>query len=130
MGAMMSAQTTAISGLNAATLTLNASASNLANADDVSPVGGDPAYSPIGVQQSAQPGGGVVASAVTLKPSQMLAYDPTSPMANSVGLVQAPEIDPVSEVTNQLVSSQAFAYSLAALKAADEEQQTLLDITT
>ena len=130
MGAMMSAQITAISGLNAADLTLNASASNLANADDVSAVGGAPAYNPVGVQQSALPGGGVVASAVTMKPSQMLAYDPTSPIANSVGLVQAPEIDPVSEVTNQLVSSQAFAYSLAALKAADEEQQTLLDITT
>jgi flagellar basal-body rod protein FlgC len=130
MGAMMSAQVTAISGLNAASLTLNASASNLANADDVSAVGGAPAYSPIGVQQSAQPGGGVVASAVTLKPSQLLAYDPNSPVANAVGLVQAPEIDPVAEITNQLLSGQNFAYSLAALKAANEEQQTLLDMTT
>ena len=36
----------------------------------------------------------------------------------------------MTEITNQLVSGQAFAYSLAALKAANEEQQTLLDITT
>jgi flagellar basal-body rod protein FlgC len=130
MGAMMSAQITAISGLNAANLTLNASASNLANADDVSAVGGAPAYNPVDVQQSTLPGGGVVASAVTLKPSQMLAYDPTSPFANGAGLVQAPEIDPVTEVTNQLTSGQAYAYSLAVLKSANEEQQTLLDITT
>jgi len=130
MGAMTSAQVNAIGGLNAATLTLDASASNLANADDVSAVGGPPAYNPVAVQQSARPGGGVIATAVTLKPSQLLAYDPNSPVANAAGLVQAPEIDPVSEVTNQLVAGQNFAYSLTALKAANEEQQALLDMTT
>ena len=130
MGAMTSAMSIASSGLAAATLELNTSAENVANSDDVSAVGSAPSYSPQAVTQNPIPGGGVAASAVTLPSSQMLAYDPTSPFANGAGLVQAPEIDPLSEVTNQLQSSQAFAYSLAALKIANEEQQSLLDMTT
>jgi len=130
MGAMTPAPITAVSGLAAATLRLNVSAQNVANADDVSEIGGPPAYSPLAVQQSALPSGGVTATAVTLAPGQTLAYDPASPFTDGSGLVQAPEIDPVSEITNQLAAGQAFAYSLAALKAADEEQQALLDMTS
>jgi flagellar basal-body rod protein FlgC len=125
---MTSATDIALSGLAAATLKLNAAASNLVNAGDVARVGGAPAYRPLAVNQSAVPGGGVVAAAVTLSPGQVIAFDPTSPLANAQGLVDAPEIDPVSEISNQLASSQAFAFSLKVLKAADENEQALLDI--
>ena len=120
----------ALSGIVAATTALNASASNLANANDTAKVGGKPAYNRVAVQNTAAAGGGVVANVVTLQPGQLLAFDPTSAMANAQGLVQQPEISPVTEITNQLTAGRAFAFSLEALKAADEEQKTLLDIKT
>ena len=116
------------SGLAAATLRLNVSASNLANVSDTSAVGSS-GYDPSEARTSASPGGGVTATAVTVKPAQLIAYDPTSPIATAQGFIQMPDIDPIAEVTNQLQAGTAFAYSLAALKVADEEQQATLDMT-
>jgi flagellar basal-body rod protein FlgC len=117
------------SGIAAATLKLNASASNIANADDTSALG-DAGYQPLGVDDSALPTGGVQAKAVTLKPGSTVIYDPTASAANARGLVQAPEIDPIAETSNLLAAGQAFAFSVKVLKAADDETQTLLDMTT
>ncbi len=126
---MDSAAAIAQSGLAAATLKLNASASNTANADDTSPVG-TAGYQPLKVVNDPVPGGGVKAQAVTVKPSSLLIYDPLSPVANAQGLAEAPEIDPIHEVVNQLEAGRAFAYSLKALRVANQEQQTLLDLKT
>ena len=125
---MSPASAIAASGLVAAALKLGASAANLANVSDTAKVGGKPAFSPLGVGTAPLPGGGVTASVVTLSPGQTLAFDPTSALADAQGLVQAPEIDPAAEVSNQLLARQAFAFSLAALKVADETQKTLLNI--
>ena len=118
------------SGLAAATLGLNVSAANLANANDKSAPGSRSAYAPRAVKQAPAPGGGVSAQAVTLKMAQMLVYDPASPVAGANGMVETPEIDPISEVTNQLAAGRAFAFSLEALQAADDEQKQLLDLKT
>ena len=118
------------SGLAAATLGLNVSASNLANANDTSAPGSKSAYAPRGVSQSPTPGGGVSAQVVTLKSAQLLVYDPVSPVAGVGGMVQTPEIDPIDEISNQIAAGRAFAFSLEALKAADDEQKSLLDIRT
>ena len=118
------------SGLAAATLGLNVSAANLANANDKSAPGSKSAYAPRAVKQTPAPGGGVSAQAITLKMAQMLVYDPASPVAGANGMVQTPEIDPISEVTNQLAAGRAFAFSLEALQAADDEQKQLLDLKT
>ena len=125
---MSPASAIAASGLVAATLKLGASAANLANASDAAKVGVKAAFDPLGVQTSPLPGGGVAARVVTLSPGQTLAFDPTSALANAQGLVQAPEIDPVSEVSNRLLAHQAFAFSLEALKVAAENEKTLLNI--
>ena len=127
---MTSVSAIALSGMTAATVQVNASASNLANANDTSKVGSKPAYNRVTVSQTALPDGGVTAVAQTLAPAQLLAYDPTSSFANGAGLVQMPEIDPVAEITNQLAAGHAFAFSLEALKVADDEQKSLLDIKT
>jgi flagellar basal-body rod protein FlgC len=118
------------SGLAAATLGLTVSAANLANANDTSAPGSKGAYAPRAVRQTPAPGGGVSAQAVTLKTAQLLVYDPASPVAGANGLVQMPEIDPVSEITNQISAGRAFAFSLEALKAATDEQKQLLDLKT
>jgi flagellar basal-body rod protein FlgC len=118
------------SGLAAAMLGLNVSAANLANANDKSAPGSKSAYAPRAVKQASAPGGGVSAQAVTLKMAQMLVYDPATPVAGANGMVQTPEIDPISEVTNQLAAGRAFAFSLKALQAAEDEQKQLIDLKT
>ena len=117
------------SGIAAATLKLNASASNLANANDTSALGAS-GYQPIEVDNSALPTGGVLAQAVTLKPGTLVIYDPTSAVANARGYAQAPEIDPISEISNTLAAGRAFAFSVKVLKTADDEEKTLLDMKT
>lgn len=126
---MTPATAIALSGLTAATLKLTTSAANLVNAGDEARAGGPPAYRPRSVVDTPAPGGGVVSAAVTLSGGQTLAYDPASPLANGQGLVQAPEIDPVMEIGNQIAASRAFAFSLEALKAAQKDEKTLLDMT-
>ena len=115
------------SGLTAATLKLNSSASNLANAGDRSAVGAK-GYQPTEVENSALPNGGVVAQAVTLSPGTTIIYDPTAAAANARGFVQAPEIDPITEVSNMLAAGRAFAFSVKVLKSADADEKTLLDL--
>jgi flagellar basal-body rod protein FlgC len=117
------------SGIAAATLKLNASASNLANANDTSALGAK-GYLPIKVDNSAAPGGGVLAQAVTLKPGTTTIYDPTSAAANALGFAQAPEIDPITETSNMLAAGQAFAFSVKVLNAANQDEKTLLDMKT
>jgi flagellar basal-body rod protein FlgC len=116
--------------MTAATVKLTASASNIANADDTSAVGSSGGYKPLGVNQTPIAGGGVSAQAVTLKAAQLIIYDPTSPVANGQGFVQAPEIDPITEVMGQIDAGRAFAFSLKALRAANQEEKTLLDLKT
>jgi flagellar basal-body rod protein FlgC len=112
---MMPAAAIAQSGLAAATLKLNVAARNLANANDTSAVGA---------------AGGVSAQAVTVKPASLIIYDPLTAAANVQGLVQAPEIDPIREIGTLQTSRTAFAYSLKALRVANQEQHTLLDLKT
>lgn len=119
----------ALSGLTAAALKLNASASNLVNAGDEAAVGA-PGYKPVKVQNTTAPGGGVTAVATTVKPASYLVFDPSSPVASVQGLVAKPEIDPIAEVSNQLQAGQAFAFSVKVLQAQDETEKTLLDLKT
>ena len=125
---MTSIAAIAQSGLVAATLKLTTSASNIANAGDRARVGAR-GYQPLGTVQTASPAGGVVAQAVTLKPGATLIYDPTASLAKVHGFVQAPEIDPISEISNVLAAGQAFAFQVKVLKTADKEDKTLLDLT-
>ncbi len=119
----------AASGMTAATAALNASASNLANMGDVWAVGGAPGYQPTRTVNSAKPGGGVTATAVTLRPASTLAYDPISPIASVQGMVVAPEIDPIAEISAQMQARQAYASSVMTFKAADEMDRATLDMS-
>jgi flagellar basal-body rod protein FlgC len=127
---MDSAAAIAVGGMAAASVRLSASASNVANARAVSAVGGPAGYQRVGVANTTGPSGGVIARAATLKPASTLAYDPISPIADVQGLVLAPEIDPISEVSNQLQAGQAYAASAKVLAADEETQRSLLDITS
>ena len=125
---MSTAAAIALSGLTAAQLLVETSAANLVNAVDTPRVGSNGAFQALGVALSPNPAGGVTATAITLKTGPLVAFDPASAAANAVGLVVTPEIDPIAEIAGLVAGAQAFAFSLEALKVADEDDKALLDL--
>jgi flagellar basal-body rod protein FlgC len=135
---MNSAMTIAVSGMLAASTSLTASASNLANLQSDGPVPAtDPqqpvapasgrVYQPVQVTDSAQPGGGVSATVSPSLPAYTLAYDPGAPFANMQGMVAAPNVDPAREIMNQITASLAYKANIATFKTAQEMEKTLFD---
>ena len=135
---MNTAMTIAASGMLAASTSLTASASNLANLQSDGPVPAtDPqqpvapapgsVYQPVQVTDTAQPGGGVRATVQPSLPAYTLAYDPTAPYANMQGMVAAPNTDPAREVVNQVAASFAYKANIAVFKTAQQMEKTLLD---
>ena len=131
---MLSAISSALSGMMAATRRLDASASNVANAQSDGPLAGanassPAAYQPVEVVQSAGTGGnGTVATYAPVKPATVPAYDPSAPYADSQGLVAAPNVDPVRETVNQLTARASYEANLRTVQTADRMQKSLLDI--
>jgi len=134
---MNDAMNIAASGMQAATASLTASASNTANEFSYGPVPStDPSqpvpqipgavYQAINASQSTLPGGGVKTTLTQTLPSYKLAYDPNSPFANVQGMVATPNVDPAREYVNQLVAAEAYKASLNAFNIADQTQKTLL----
>jgi hypothetical protein len=112
---------TADNGLAAAALKLQLAAASAAKLG-VEPLAGSQTK-PRAAPQSPAAARGDTAKAVTLGVTEVLAFDPVQ------GLIDTPAIDEVSEISNQMAAGQAFAASVKALKTADDEQQTLLDIS-
>jgi len=107
----------ALSGLQAASLRLDAAASNIVNSDSN-------AYQPVSVSQSASPGGGVSASLQPVTPASLLAYDPAAPTSNMQSNVDLP-----SELVTLKLATHDFRASLLAYKASAEMFKALLDAT-
>jgi flagellar basal-body rod protein FlgC len=135
---MSSISTIALSGLNAAASRLQVSASNVANSEttgalpnaDGTVLSGAPqAYSPLALVQTASAGGGVQTSVTTVSPPTTAVYDPQASFANQDGLVAAPNVDLAQEFVGQLLASYSFAANVAVLKADDQNNKALLDIS-
>jgi flagellar basal-body rod protein FlgC len=127
----------ASSGLAAASLRLQVSANNVANALSTGPLpdapnAGNfpPAYAPERVDQVAATGGGTSATVGTVTPSFVPQYDPTAPFANANGQVAAPNVDLANEAVQQIVARYAFAANAKVIQTASEMMKTLLDIKT
>jgi flagellar basal-body rod protein FlgC len=127
----------ASSGLAAASLRLQVSANNVANALSVGPLPDAPnagnfpsAYVPERVDQVAATGGGTSATVGTVTPSFVPQYDPTAPFANANGQVAAPNVDLANEAVQQIVARYAFAANAKVIQTASEMMKTLLDIKT
>jgi flagellar basal-body rod protein FlgC len=118
-----------VSGMQAASLRLNAAAANIVNANSDGPVGGANAYQPVSVSQSSVPNGGTSASLQPVTPSSLLAYNPSSPYANVQGMVAQPNVDLPTEMVNMKEASNDFRASLAAYKVSSEMFKSLLDAT-
>jgi flagellar basal-body rod protein FlgC len=131
----MSILSIATSGLQAASLRLQVSASNIANMSDTGPLPDapnagafPPAYAPQRVDQVDVAGGGTAASVGTVSPSYVSQYDPSAPYADQNGLVAAPNVDLTNEVVQQITARIEFAANARVIKVESEMMKTLLDI--
>jgi flagellar basal-body rod protein FlgC len=149
----MSTLSIATSGLSAASLRLNVTASNVANAFTTGPLpatggtaaggnGGGPssatatfpaAYVPLQVNQvdqsSGSTPGGTVATVAAVSPSFVPQFDPNAPFANQDGLVAAPNVDLADQFVQLITAKYAFAANAKVIQAYDNTTKSLLDIT-
>jgi flagellar basal-body rod protein FlgC len=126
----------AVSGLNAASLRLQVSASNVANAISDGPLPGSPkaatfprAYAPLRLEKTEAAGSGTLARIGTVSPGYVAAFDPAAPYADATGLVARPNVDLASELIQQLMGRFALTANAQVLRAAAQMTATLLDIT-
>jgi flagellar basal-body rod protein FlgC len=147
----MSALSIATSGLSAASLRLNVTASNIANVLTTGPLpatGGSgtsggagsssnnsnfpAAYVPLQVNQVDQTSGsapaGVAATVSTVSPSYVTQSDPNAPFANQDGLVAAPNVDLAGQFVQLLVAKYDFAANAKVIQASSDMSKSLLDI--
>ena len=125
----------AASGLQAASLWLNITASNIANMNDASPAPDAPAvpnaptaYQPLTVSQSPSPDGGVSATPTPVSPASTLAYDPAQPFANLQGMVAMPNVDLASQLVDLTEAKASYRASLAVYQASSDMFKSLLDM--
>ena len=100
------------SALTAQSMRLNATASNLANADSVVSADGQP-YRAKQVVFEAMPMGqgadGVRVKGVVEDPNPpRMIYDPRNPAANPQGYVAMPNVNVVEEMTNMISASRSY----------------------
>jgi flagellar basal-body rod protein FlgC len=115
-----------------------ASASNIANArttgslpDPNLPADAPRAYEPVRVESvSNGPEQGVRPSVRKVDPAWVAAYEPDAPYANSDGLVAAPNVDLVNELTTQMVAKRAYEANLKVIETASSMDRKLLDIVS
>jgi len=110
------------SAMSAQSQRLNATASNLANADSVTSPTGE-AYRAKAVVFEATPtatgGTGVRVREVVEDPSPLKqVYDPKHPMADDKGYVSMPNVNVVDEMVNMLSASRSYQNNVETMNAA------------
>jgi len=130
----MNASLIALSGLQASTTRLGASASNVANANTAGATakgarGGaaSTAYRPLAVDQTTVAGYGVAANVTASAAPPQPVYAPQSSLADSDGMIDLPDVDPVQEAMAQIQAVTAYRASLSVMRTSDEMDRALLD---
>jgi flagellar basal-body rod protein FlgC len=125
-----------VSGMQAASLWLSATASNVANMNSDGAVpAGQPAnqdsnvYQPLSVSQTPAATGGVDASLQASLPAFRLKYDPQAPYANMQGMVATPNVDLPTQMVQLREAANNFQANLQAFKASSSMFKSLLDAT-
>jgi len=137
---MTDAVSIALSGLRAQQTRLAAGASNIANASTTGTVpaaspsapastaaSSSTVYKPLSVNLTSLAAGGVRADVSADPKGYSLIYDPSSPYANSEGMIAAPNVDLTREIVNLLEIKTSYKANLAVLKTQDEMLGELLD---
>lgn len=134
---MVDALSIALTGLQAQSQRLAASASNIANANTTGalPTPEAPAstvYKPLNVSFTAlmagDQGGGVSATVTADENGYSPVYDPGSVYANEQGLSAAPNVDLAREMVNIIETKLAYKADLSVIKAQKNMTGDLLDI--
>lgn len=132
---MVNTITIALSGLEAASKRLQASASNIANLQTVGSLeeGGQAPYTPLATQQTTQidAQGNPLAVSTNFSPINnpfVPTYDPDSPFANEEGLIGAPNINLAGEAVNLKLAELSYKANLLTIKTAEEMSEELLNI--
>ncbi|MDX5363627.1 MAG: flagellar basal body rod protein FlgC [Pseudazoarcus pumilus] len=121
------------SALNAQSLRLNTTASNLANADSVVGEDGQPYRAKQVMFQAVPVAGpeaqgvkvtGVVESAAPMR----LVYDPANPAANGEGYVEMPNVNVVEEMVNMISASRSYQNNVEVMNTAKTLLQRTLTI--
>lgn len=121
------------SALNAQSMRLNATASNLANADSVTTETGEP-YRAKQVVFAARPVAGpgaigvqvtqIVESAAPMR----LVYEPNNPAANADGYVEMPNVNVAEEMVNMISASRSYQNNAEIMNTARTLLQRTLQI--
>ncbi len=120
----------AISGLNSASLRLQASASNIANMRTSGSLT-DPNYPPYEAKTtqstSLSNGGGVLTKIVTREPATTIAFDPEAFYADENGMVKAPYVNIEEELVIMKMAEQAYKANTQIIKTAGEMFDALIE---
>ena len=127
---MINSISIALSGLESASKKLQATASNIANMQTVGSLesGGQPPYTPITTQQTAQADGGVRTDFIARKNPFSAAYVPSSPLADENGIVGVPNVDLAEEAVNMTLAKTTYKANIGVLNAQKEMSDELLGI--
>ena len=129
---MFDAIRTALSGLLAAQNRVAAAATNVANASDVSrttPQAGDPpVFQPIDVVDVATAQGPVLSRFAPRNPATVTAPDASSPLADSRGLVNIPNVSLDTELISAMIGDTSFAANTKVIVTAKKMEDALLKI--
>lgn len=126
---MISPSSIALTGLNAASKRIEASASNIANAQTTGSVDGTkPVYMPKDVVQVSEPFGGVKTSIVESTKPPITSFAPSDINADSNGLVNYPNVDLAEELVNLSSAVSQYKSSLQVIEQNRTLSSSLLDI--
>lgn len=121
----------ALTGLNSASLKLNASASNIANLNTVGSLTDEnnAPYTPITTQSKSLGSvtGGVQTDIIPQNPAFVPAYDADSPFADENGLIGVPNINLAEEIVNIKLAEISYKANLKTIDVAGELFDELLD---
>jgi len=129
---MSSAISSAVSGLHAASMRVEASASNIANSRNSIPLDEarvadtpprpqsdprprPPVYEPVRVHQESVPGGGTRAEFAPVEAPHVKVYAPDDRIADKDGMIARPNVDYVGEIVNLNQAEHAYKANLKVI---------------
>ncbi len=127
---MISSIGIALTGLNSASMRINASASNIANlstAGSLSDENNAP-YTPLTITSKSIDIGGVHTSFIPISDPFTPSYDPDSPFADENGIIGVPNVNLAEEIVQMKMAELSYKSNLNTIKVAGTMFDELLGI--
>jgi flagellar basal-body rod protein FlgC len=125
---MFSAIGIAQSGIGTYKAWIDATADNVANANNVSPTSQAAFQARRLVVQSRDGGGVQVSQAVFGNPEGRLVNDPSNPLADEDGMVRVPDVTMSDEMTSLIIAQRAYQANVTAFERARDGYLRELEI--